>query len=670
MRSLLLCLFLFISVRALSQADPPVKAGKVSAEELAKTSYAIDTDASAVIIADIGSSKIIGNNKGWFSLEYRFYRRIHILKKEAFDWATVKIPLYTLENDEESMRDLRAVTYNLENGKVVESKLNAKTEVFAEKKNKHTLIRKFTLPNVKEGSVIEYSYTIKSDFLFNIQPWNFQGEVPRLWSEYTVSLPPFLNYMLISQISRPFIVDEVKDKRETYLVEVKRQIDGLYNKTDRLNISCTVTNFRWAMNNVPAFHTEAFTSSPLNYLERLEFQLSGYLEPLEEQKILTTWPDMAKELLKRDDFGAGLSNLNGIWPDELDRELQRVSTETERAKTVFAYVRDRFSCSDHYQLYMEESLKKVADKKSGGVAEINLLLTAFLKHTGLQADPVILSSRGNMFVNERYPVASRFNYVITRVIADGKEYLLDASYPLIGFGKLPSVCYNGNARLMDSTARTISLKPEMNTEVTNTKFEFTAASAGSWQGQVIRQCGYFQSVEFRQQLSGGKTDELLKTLRESYSNGQSFSDMKADSVRNYEHPVQLQFLCKWEHDTSGRIYFSPVLENKWKQHPFKSTNRQYPVELPYCIQDSYSVSLAIPDGYTVEEMPRQSIYKLSNRGDVIFEYRITQATGKLQMSYRLDVKRAHFESEEYEQLRDFFAMVSAKLEEQVVLKKK
>lgn len=670
MRSLLLCIFLFIGVRALSQADPPVKAGKVSAEELAKTSYAIDTVASAVIIADIGSSKIIGNNKGWFSLEYRFYRRIHILKKEAFDWATVKIPLYTLENDEESMRDLRAVTYNLENGKVVESKLNTKTEVFTEKKNKNTLIRKFTLPNVKEGSVIEYSYTIKSDFLFNIQPWNFQGEVPRLWSEYTVSLPPFLNYMLISQLTRPFIVDEVKDKRETYLVEVKRQINGLYNTTDRLNISCTVTNFRWAMNNVPAFHTEAFTSSPLNYLERLEFQLSGYLEPLEEQKILRTWPDMAKELLKRDDFGAGLSNLNGIWPDELDRELQKVSTETERAKTVFAYVRDRFSCTDHYQLYMEESLKKVVDKKSGGVAEINLLLTAFLKQIGLQADPVILSSRGNMFVNSRYPVASRFNYVITRVIADGKEYLLDASAPLSGFGKPPSVCFNGTARLVDSTARAINLLPEMNTEVTNTKFEFTATSGGSWKGQFTRQYGYYQSADIRQQLRGGKPDELFKELRNQYSNGLVFSDLKADSVRNYESPVYLHLACEWEQDTSGRIYFSPVLENKWKQHPFKSDTRLYPVELPYCIQDVYSLSFPIPDGYQVEEMPRQSTFKLSTKGDAIFEYRVSQSAGVLRISYRLDLKRAMFQPDEYEHLRSFFAMVSAKLEEQVVLRKK
>lgn len=653
-----------------AQDNPPVKFGKVTPEELGCRQYEIDTNAAAVVIADVGSSKVKGNNKGWFSLEFKFYRRIHILKKEGFNMASVEIPLYTQGDEEEVLNDLRCITYNLENGKVTETKLNTKTELYKEKKNKNVLIKKFTMPNVKEGSIVEYSYTVTSDFLFNIQPWNYQGEIPRLWSEYTVSLPPFLNYMMIAQLSRSFIVKEEKNKRESYAVEVKRQNGSLINTTDRFNISCTVTNFRWAMKDVPAFQTEAFTSSPLNYLERVEFQLAGYHEPLEEKKFLRTWPELAQELLKRDDFGSELGNISALWPEELQLQLQKVSTETERANTVFAYVRDHFTCTDHHQLYMEESLKRIAEKRSGGVAEINLLLTAFLKHVGLQADPVILSSRGNMYVNDRYPVASRFNYVITRVMADGKEYLLDASSPLSGFGKLPSVCFNGTARLVDSTARGIDLLPEMNTEITDTRFEFSAIAGGSWKGKVSRQCGYFESSEIRKQLKGGDTDEFLKELHSEYSSGLVFSDFRADSVKQYERPVYLQFACGWEHDTSGRIYFSPVLENKWKQHPFKSSSRQYPVELPYCIQDLYSLSVPIPDGYIVEELPRQSTFKLNNSGDVIFEYRLSESAGKIRMNYKLDVKRARFESEEYDQLRSFFAMVAAKLEEQIVLKKK
>ena len=87
------------------------------------------------------------------------------------------------------MDKLRAVTYNLENGKVVETKLDVKSNVFKDKIDKNRVVKKFTFPNVKEGSIIEFEYTLVSDFLNNLQPWEFQGAYHRLWSEYNLSLP-------------------------------------------------------------------------------------------------------------------------------------------------------------------------------------------------------------------------------------------------------------------------------------------------------------------------------------------------------------------------------------------------------------------------------------------------------------------------------------------------
>ena len=59
--------------------------------------------------------------------------------------------------------------------------------------------KKFTLPGVKEGAIIDYEYTVTSDFLFNLQPWYFQGDIPCLWSEYRAALPQFLKYIMLQQ---------------------------------------------------------------------------------------------------------------------------------------------------------------------------------------------------------------------------------------------------------------------------------------------------------------------------------------------------------------------------------------------------------------------------------------------------------------------------------------
>jgi hypothetical protein len=91
--------------------------------------------------------------------------------------------LYTDGKIEENLDNLKGVTYNLENGKVIETKLESGS-IFKDKLSKYYTVRKFTLPAIKEGSILEYTYVIKSDYLFNLQPWEFQGEYPRLWSEY------------------------------------------------------------------------------------------------------------------------------------------------------------------------------------------------------------------------------------------------------------------------------------------------------------------------------------------------------------------------------------------------------------------------------------------------------------------------------------------------------
>ncbi|MER3497738.1 MAG: hypothetical protein C4308_03405 [Chitinophagaceae bacterium] len=54
----------------------PVKFGKVSPKDFSTKVYSIDSHAAAIIIADVGSSEIIGNNKGWFYKSHKIRKRI------------------------------------------------------------------------------------------------------------------------------------------------------------------------------------------------------------------------------------------------------------------------------------------------------------------------------------------------------------------------------------------------------------------------------------------------------------------------------------------------------------------------------------------------------------------------------------------------------------------
>src|SRR5690348_182768 len=134
---ILLLSFCLFKLQNFAQEKAPVKFGKVTPEDFKPTVYDIDSSASAVIIADVGSTEMLGNSKGSISLEFQKYRRARILNKNGYDIGNVSIGIYTNGDAEEELVNLKAVTYNLENGKVVETKLETKSSVFKDKINKN-----------------------------------------------------------------------------------------------------------------------------------------------------------------------------------------------------------------------------------------------------------------------------------------------------------------------------------------------------------------------------------------------------------------------------------------------------------------------------------------------------------------------------------------------------
>jgi hypothetical protein len=398
MRILTVTLCAVLAALACQAQNPKIKYGKITPQELDKKVYSIDSNANAIILSDVGETKIVGNNKGSFSLVFKRHKRIHILNKNGYDEANVQIPLYTNGSSTEELDNLKAVTYNLEAGKIVETKLE-KAGVFSETRSRNLVIKKFTFPNVKEGSVIEYTYLIQSDFLSNLQPWTFQDRNPVLWSEYNVSIPEFLNYVFLSQGTLSFFEKSRKDHSEEYKVSNSaRSIE-----TERGSISASVADYHWAMKDVPELKEENFTSSLENYKAKIDFQLTAIQRPLEYQNLLGSWQEISKKLLEDEDFGRNLSTSNAWMGDVVKPLLAGATSDKEKAQRIFAFIRDNITCTSHYGFYTSQPLKNILKNKNGRVSDVNLLLTAMLRYAEIKADPVILSTKENGFTYPIYP---------------------------------------------------------------------------------------------------------------------------------------------------------------------------------------------------------------------------------------------------------------------------
>ena len=668
--SLLFTLFIILSFYSPAQEKTPVKFGKISADDFKTSVYSIDSNAAAVVVADVGYSRYEGNERGWFTFFHERHKRVHILNKAGYDAADVQIPLYVDGNVREDLVSLKAYTYNLENGKVQEIKLENKN-VFTEVVDKNHVLKKFTFPGVKEGSIIEFSYNIKSDFWSSPTNWYFQGKYPVLWSELEFHIPEFFYFVFITEGYINFYKKEPPVAASNYFdVTFESMEAGGPMQRERRRIDAQVYKHRWVIKDAPGLRPERFTSSIMNHISRIEFQLSELRNPLVYKAYMQSWPMFTERLLTSEYFGQHLSGANN-WLDEEMRALNiRTGTHSEKAKAIYDFVRDNFTCTDHSARYLSQNLKNILKARKGNVADINLLLITMLKNAGINAEPVLLSTKDHGYTYAMYPLEDKFNYVVARVDIDGKKIFLDATRPRLRFGLLSPDCYNGFAVVVNKAAEHINFDPDSLSERNVAMVLINNDENNKLLGRYQQQFGEFDSYEIRNRIIKEGVEAYFTGISNSLTGLEiKMTDKSIDSLKNIEAPLSVKYDFEFVNSENDILYFNPMLINGYKENPFKSTQRFYPVEMPYAMDETYIFRMEIPAGYTVEELPKSAKVNFDETGTNYFEYMIGVIDNTISLRSRLKLSRTYYATEEYEILREFFEMVVSKHAEQVVFKK-
>lgn len=658
------CSLLWLGTAFAQKNRPKFKFGDVKPEDFAPTAYAVDSTADAVYLFNTGSSSFVGNNSGFFSVVYKEHVRIRLLNKNAFDLATVEINLFGKNENAQKLNDLDVCTYNMENGKVVATKLD-KASLFKDKADGVNSSR-FTFPAIREGSIIEYSYEITTPGPYYVRPWYYQGNYPRLWSEYEVTIPVLFDFVFVKQGYHPYVIDTAKVSfGSLYITDPGSP--GQASQT--YSWSGNTVNSIWAMKDVPALKREPYTTTIDNHVAKIEFQLSAVRYPDQPVKrILSSWQEVATERLKDEDFGLGLSERNAWLTDDL-KQIAGVNAGVEAVKKVYYHVRDNFTCDDDEALWLSQgSLKKVYQAKKGNVVDINMLLIAMYRNLGYEADPVILSTRDHGKVMETYPIMSKFNYLVCRVKVGDDCYLLDATQPDMGFGKLPVKCYNGSGRIISEQPYLVPLSPDSLKESSLTSV-FLVNSDNGITGTVTSNEGYFASTGIRSKLRKIKEEDFFKDIKKGFSWEVELANSGVDSLKIPEEPVSYHYDLNFSLNDEALVYFTPIVGGAlYRENPFKAAERFYPVEMPYCIDETYVLNMEVPKGYKVEELPKSTRVNL-NETDGKYEYIIAASGDRVQLRSRLVLNKTTFMPDDYQTLRDFYTYVVKKQSEKIVFKK-
>lgn len=657
---------LFLLTILPAQEKLNIKFGKIQPQDFDINSPLLDSNVNAIVLSDQGSTEFEGNSKGWFSMIYRRHKRIKLINKNGFDAADISIVLYSDGQDAEKLSVLKANTYNLENGNVVTTELGKKS-IFVEKINRNLIETKFTFPALTSGSIIEYTYTIESDFMFNLQPWIFQGQYPCIWSEYNVKIPDFFNYVFLSQGYLKFDAEEKSESFKRFIVSKSNGTGPI----ETFSLNSKIYDRKWVIKNIPAIKEEIFTTTLNNHIAKIEFQLSEYRFPDQPiKRIMGDWKTVTEKLLEREDFGLSYTKSNGWLGDDLKTIIGKTKDKREKAEKIFEYVRNNFTCTKTRGIYVEDktTLKDVFNKKSGTVSDINLLLITMLKKAEIQCEPVILSLRNRGTVHPIYPLMDRFNYLIAMAIIDEKPIYLDASNNKIGFNQLPAACYNGTAWVIEKdNTRPIELNPDSIMEYKTTSIFIMNNAQGEWEGSYRTQLGKFESISAREDGSTTKKEGLTKELVKKFGSAYKLNNLDVDTLNNFNEPVRysIEFTTKHEEDI---LYINPLFGEETTKNPFTSKKRLYPIEMPFINKEIIILDMEIPKGYVIEEMPKSVRYFL-NENEGLFEYLAIIKENKVQLRSIIHIKKANFPEEDYETLREFFAFVIQKQGEQIVCKK-
>lgn len=640
----ILILFFFLCTSVFGQK---YSLGKVTVEELAEKVHPLDSSAVAAYLFKTGKVSFEYSPFGFFLLVQEVKCKIKIYKKEGYSFANVEIPYYS-GGFQMQMVSEDAVTYNLVNNKVQRTKVKSNAE-FDEDVGGGYTIRKITFPNVRERSIVEYSYTYRTTSYSNFPAWYFQHSIPTNKSQYIVSIPPYFGY---KRFLKGF--ESIKESPQQII-----KSRGGYEET----------RIVYDASDLKAIKQESFVNNIDNYISMVEFELSSTNLPNKGLKHYSTdWESLAKTIYDSEYFGEEL-NKSSYFESDLDTVLKGVVEQDAKINAIFNYVKSRMNWNGRNGYNSMSGVENAYIEKIGNVGDINIMLTAMLRKAKIKCNPILVSTRSNGIAI--FPSFGAFNYVIAGVELDNEILLLDATSKFSLPNILPIKVLNWTGRMIrpDKTSAEVDLIPKFNSKETVTVMA-NIDTNGKVSGKVRDQYYDYNNYVFREVYSIKSKDFYLEKL-EKDSPGLYVSGYEIINENDLTKPMTEVYGFSSDNlaeRIGDKIYFSPMLFFAETTNPFKEEARLYPVDFAFPYQDKYNFTINIPDDYEIEFLPKPlSITIEDNMGT--FKFNIVSAGNQIQVMVILEINYASIEPEYYNSLKSFYKKMIDKETEKIVLKK-
>ncbi len=649
----------------------PMKWGEIPPEDLTMTTYAPDTAAQAVVLGNYGDLEI-DFSRGDIRYTFEQHRRVKILKRSGFDKGDIAISFY---KKGEKISDLQAQVFTPD-GKKYSLK---SADVFEEAVNENWSRVRFSAPNLAEGAVMEYRYTLNSQYFFQLPEWYFQEDIPTRWSEYYLAVPDWLRYVVLSQGVDANVLVTTQGRQRMLVPGYQTEQVGVTGAATVQRgydqVEAEIKFYRYQMKDVPALRPEPFITTMDDYFARVRFQLGATAFPNRAiEPVMGSWEKASKDLLENERFGQQVSKSKHFKRanDALQAELAAAANNDEKVLLIYNFLNNTMTWNERYSYMATSDLEDCFEQKKGNSAELNLLFLALLKANNIRCHPLLLSTRDHGRPIDLYPIMDQFNHVAVLVEHGGQLVVADigSPYQTLGFPRTESL--NGRAWLVDEANPEWIDLPALSgssIKLATLKLDENGQATGTMQYRIS---GY-DAFPWREKIAGqaDKTAMMKAVLSEQYPDI-LLEDVKAEAPEDRSKPVSITFKCTLADMAAANgdlLYLSPVIDPLFSENPFKLEDRKFPVDIPYIFSDKFVLQLELPDGFMLEEAPEPIKAALPNNGGSL-QYTLSQNGNKINLVTEVKIAQLRFEPEAYAGLRHFFNLLLEKQQNPVVLKRK
>jgi hypothetical protein len=508
--------------------------------------------------------------------------------------------------------------------------------------NSRYRILEFEMPEVQQGSVIEYKYTLQRRYIEELPDFHFSQRVPVREVNFYLQNEDYMRF------------DTIEENIDFELSYSEQRVDTssipfvfTYERPDPVFIQI------WRAQEIPAIDAAAFVSSLDDIRGKLKFQVSEFGLP--RQPLENSWEFVAAQIQR---------NANPYQTLEANSELlqagsalfDEIADPVQRQDSIFHYVNRRAQFDGVGAVFAENRLMHVLEGYPSNQAEINMVLLALLRGAGIDARPLYISGREFGRINKSFPSLYQFNRMLVVSEIEGKKRFMDASFSHSMPDLIPVESYNEQGMILSGREyEWVEISPERSLFYMEIDMDASLSAEGHLSGTLKATTRGYPARQIRSDLSRGvPLDEIAKeSFFEVYPESEisnaiieiSGSDM--DLVQ-----VETDFRIEnYSVTFSDGIEFRPMVVGYLFGNPFESAERNVPVTLDAPENLSISYRIQLPAGFTTDVAGETRSTNL--RGAELFEEYLTDGN-IIEYSFDIDISRKEFPPDQYSELRRLY----------------